>query len=562
VNNYHIIKLSNYHIPHFRMKRLLFLSILSLFSRLAQAQDQNSRISGGLQSNGNFFIADEKRVGSGIPQYDYQKFGAESWLNLNYSNWGFDLGLRFDLFNNSNLLNPTNSYTDQGIGRWFVRKNVGKLELEGGYIYDQIGSGIIYRAYEERALMIDNALLGVKVGYALNENWKIKGFTGRQKQQFSLYNTVIRGANLEGFIKPDSMKNFTLAPGIGVIGRTYSAETVDQIVNTISTYTPQDSTGAQYNTYAATLYNTMTAGRFIWFVEGAVKSFDVINDPNVLTAKGEQGKIENRKGYSVYSSLAYSQKGLGVTLELKRTQNFSFRQTPFNIGVQGPINFLPPMAKQNTYRLTTRFAPATQEIDEQAIQIDVNYKVNKKLSLGFNFSDIQFPDGTELYREITPEFTWKQKRKWQLIGGVQFLKYNIFVYQGKDDYVNAITPFAEYLYKFSSRKSIRIEAQYLNTKEEFGSWVNAVVEVGMAPHWLIAVSDMYKLKHKDTEGLSPEKVKYDELHFPTVQLTYTNKANRIGLAWVKQVEGINCAGGICRYEPAFSGVRLQVSSSF
>jgi Family of unknown function (DUF6029) len=544
------------------MKRILLLHLLSLCAGLVMAQNQNSRISGGLQSNGNFFIADEKRVGSGIPQYDYQKFGAESWLNLNYSNWGFDMGLRFDLFNNSNLLNPTNSYTDQGIGRWFVHKTVGKLELEGGYIYDQIGAGIIYRAYEERALMIDNALFGIKVGYNLNENWKIKGFTGRQKQQFSLYNTVIRGANLEGFIKPDSTSNFTLAPGVGVIGRTYSAGTVDQIVNTISTYTPQDSTGAQYNTYAGTVYNTLTAGNFIWYVEGAVKSFDVINDPNVFTARGDQGKIENRKGYSVYSSIAYSQKGLGVTLELKRTNNFSFRQTPFNIGVQGPINFLPPMAKQNTYRLTTRFAPATQEIDEQAIQIDVNYKVNKKLSLGFNFSDIRFPNGTELYRELTPEFIWKQKRKWQIIGGVQLLKYNIFVYQGKDSYVNAITPFAEYLYKFSSRKSLRIEAQYLNTHEEFGSWVNAVVEVGLAPHWLITVSDMYKLKHQDTEGLSPEKLKYDELHFPTVQLAYTHKANRLGLSWVKQVEGINCAGGICRYEPAFSGVKLQINSSF
>lgn len=544
------------------MKRILLLHLLSLCAGLVMAQNQNSRISGGLQSNGNFFIADEKRVGSGIPQYDYQKFGAESWLNLNYSNWGFDMGLRFDLFNNSNLLNPTNSYTDQGIGRWFVHKTVGKLELEGGYIYDQIGAGIIYRAYEERALMIDNALFGIKVGYNLNENWKIKGFTGRQKQQFSLYNTVIRGANLEGFIKPDSTSNFTLAPGVGVIGRTYSAGTVDQIVNTISTYTPQDSTGAQYNTYAGTVYNTLTAGNFIWYVEGAVKSFDVINDPNVFTARGDQGKIENRKGYSVYSSIAYSQKGLGVTLELKRTNNFSFRQTPFNIGVQGPINFLPPMAKQNTYRLTTRFAPATQEIDEQAIQIDVNYKVNKKLSLGLNFSDIRFPNGTELYRELTPEFIWKQKRKWQIIGGVQLLKYNIFVYQGKDSYVNAITPFAEYLYKFSSRKSLRIEAQYLNTHEEFGSWVNAVVEVGLAPHWLITVSDMYKLKHQDTEGLSPEKLKYDELHFPTVQLAYTHKANRLGLSWVKQVEGINCAGGICRYEPAFSGVKLQINSSF
>ena len=37
------------------------------------------------QTNANFFISDEKRVDPGIPQYDNQKFGAESWLNLNYS---------------------------------------------------------------------------------------------------------------------------------------------------------------------------------------------------------------------------------------------------------------------------------------------------------------------------------------------------------------------------------------------------------------------------------------------------------------------------------------------
>jgi hypothetical protein len=109
---------------------------------------------------------------------------------------------------------------------------------------------------------------------------------------------------------------------------------------------------------------------------------------------------------------------------------------------------------------------------------------------------------------------------------------------------------------------VRIEAQYLDTEQEFGSWVNAVVEFGMAPHWLIAVSDMYKLKHQDTDNVAPEKLKYDGLHFPTVQISYTHKANRIGLAWVKQVEGINCAGGICRFEPAFSGVKLQVNSSF
>ncbi|MEM9822759.1 MAG: DUF6029 family protein [Bacteroidota bacterium] len=43
---------------------------------------------------------------------------------------------------------------------------------------------------------------------------------------------------------------------------------------------------------------------------------------------------------------------------------------------------------------------------------------------------------------------------------------------------------------------------------------------------------------------------------------YTNGANRFSLSYIKQVEGIVCAGGICRLEPAFSGVRATVSSTF
>ena len=89
------------------MKKQLLLTLLSLLTGIAaEAQDQNSPITGGLQTNANFFISDDKRVGSGIPQYDYQKFGAESWLNLNYSKWGFDLGMRFDMFNNPTMCKP------------------------------------------------------------------------------------------------------------------------------------------------------------------------------------------------------------------------------------------------------------------------------------------------------------------------------------------------------------------------------------------------------------------------------------------------------------------------
>jgi hypothetical protein len=582
--NYYCVKFGGMlplqkHIPELPLMKFLLPATLFLLTMTGLHAQNNARITGSLQTNGNFFIRDSAIGAAGTPQYDKQKYGAESWLALNYSNWGFDIGVRFDVFNNSNLLNPTGSYTDEGIGRWYVHKKIDKFDLSGGYLYDQIGAGLIFRAYEERSLMIDNALKGVKIGYEFNENWKIKAFTGRQKRQFDTYGSVVRGGSIEGFIKPDSTRNFTLAPGAGVVVRTFDDETVNRIVNEIASYAPQDSTGAQFNTYAMTVFNTMTAGDVSWYVEGAYKTKDVLFNEFEKQVNGTTGKLVNTDGYMAYSSLTFAKKGLGITLEGKYTKNFRFRTDPFQIGVQGQINYLPPIARQNTFRLPARFAPNTQELGEQGLQLDAKYAINKKISVGINISDIYNLDGAELYREIVPEFTFKKDRKWQLLLGLQFLKYNIGVYQFKDDpvdvndelpwistgkraYVDVFTPYTEFLYKFTPKKSLRVEAQYLLTDDEFGSWVNVLAEVGMAPHWLIYVSDMYKIKHDSGREFTAEQKKYDGLHYPTFGVVYTQRANRFSLAYVKQVEGINCAGGICRYEPTFSGVRLNVSSSF
>jgi hypothetical protein len=51
-------------------------------------------------------------------------------------------------------------------------------------------------------------------------------------------------------------------------------------------------------------------------------------------------------------------------------------------------------------------------------------------------------------------------------------------------------------------------------------------------------------------------------HFPRLDVYYTNKSNRFSLSYVKQVEGVVCTGGICRFEPAFSGIKMTVNSSF
>jgi len=55
---------------------------------------------------------------------------------------------------------------------------------------------------------------------------------------------------------------------------------------------------------------------------------------------------------------------------------------------------------------------------------------------------------------------------------------------------------------------------------------------------------------------------FQKIHYPRFDVFYNIKSNRFGLSYVKQVEGVVCTGGICRLEPAFSGVKFNVTSSF
>lgn len=546
-----------------------FLVLALLFSSgWASAQEELS-VSGSLDNNTYFYLYDTKIVPPGIPQYERQQIGLETWLSLRAQINGFDFGVRYDIFENSALLNPTDSYTAQGIGRWYAGKKFGKLGILGGYIYDQFGSGIIFRAYEERPLMIDNALVGIRVSYELSDDWIIKGIAGRQRDLFGLYESVLSGGNIEGYKSFGENGGVTIAPGFGVIHKTLSDDQADALAGTLSQYTPEDFVDSfPYNTVAFTLYNTLSAGRFSWYVEGAYKTEEVIYDnyasSTLWTGVESVGKFVLTDGYVFYTTLSYAGGGLGLSGQYKRTSNFNFRADPFVTGNRGMINFLPPMSRVNTYRLTSRYAPATQELDEEAIQFDARYAVNKNLSFLVNYSHITRPEAEEhsnIYDELYTQFTLKKPKKWTMIGGVQFMRYDQELYQGKAGapIVKAVTPYIDYLYKFDQKKSLRTEVQYMATKQDYGSWMYALAEFSISPHWLFELSDMYNIAPYESEGTSGKK---EKLHYPTAGVVYSSGSTRYSLRYVKQVEGVVCSGGICRLEPAFSGVKLNISANF
>ena len=364
-----------------------------------------------------------------ITSYTVRKHGCRLYTAIE----AFTIGGRFDVFHNTNLFNPQGSYSAQGLGRWFANKKVGKLDITAGYFYDQIGSGIIFRAYEERALGIDNALAGLKLDYDLHENWTVRLFTGKQKNRFSLYNPIVRGAALDGYM---NLGKISFTPGMGIVGRTLDDATMNALVSTLNTYREVDQFIPKYNTYAYTLHNTLYVGNLSWYAEVALKSKDAMSDP-FLIREDLQGNLISgntfvqKRGSVLYTSLNYAQKGLGISLELKRTDHFNFRIRPQEIASNGLMNFLPPMTVQNTYRLTTLYTAATQELGELAAQFEIRKKISEFWNASFHVSYIEDLDGVKLYNEWQVQSIYAKPSDYRLLIGLQLQNYNQDIYELK-----------------------------------------------------------------------------------------------------------------------------------
>ncbi len=538
-----------------------WMAILLVICQVTLAQEKGE-FSGDLQMTARIFERDSARNAFNTPFYDYLFYGTEAWLNLRYRIKGFDMGVRLDLYQNSYIFNPVREASKEGIGRWYVSKSIDKLHITGGHFYEQFGSGTIFRAYEARALGIDQSIFGLRLAYDITDDWRITALTGKLKNQFSLnevklYNPIIKGAHIDGYVK--LKKKLKIRPGLAYMGRTLDLQTMEAIFLEVDSYTNQeDRFVPPFNTHLFSLYNTLYAGKFTWFTELSYKLPDVL--------RNAEGRLFNpNNGYVIYNSLSYSRKGFGLILQGKYTKNFDFRVSPNETLNAGIINFLPALTRINTFRLAARYNAATQFLGELAFQADMVYTPKRGLSFNANFSNLTNLENDLLFREIYLDVEHRpRKKKWSFTAGIQAVDYNQLVYENKGDYVHTLTPFGEFEYKFTRKKSLKTEISYMLTKrnyrlfgqedpnpdkdQDLGDWFWIQSEFSMAPHWSFAISDMYRVSQN--------------LHYPTFFIAYSKDASRFSLSYSKQPDGIICTGGVCRFEPAFSGVKFDVLTSF
>ncbi len=529
-------------------KAILFFLLICLPAGLFA----QGTLSGDLQTNVNFFMKDSSIGASGNPLYDHYLSGSETWLSLRYNIKDWTFTLRADAFNNSNLSNPAVGLTAYGIGAYTITKEMDDLTISVGNIYDQIGSGILFRSYEDRGLLIDNALIGLEVKYKLGKNILLKGFGGQQKKILARLEPVIKGFNAEGDY---SVGKSHLIPGIGVLNRTLDDASMTQIASNINTQDLSTRFNPRWNMYAFTAYNTLTYKNLSWYAEGAYKTHEAIPDTGLGTKT-----LVDKAGTVAYTTINYGKKGFAVNISAKRTENFFNRTSPYDIlANSGMINWQPIVARLRPERLMSRYTPASQDLSEMATTADIMYAPNDKTNFTFTYTNINKLDNSKLYRELFGEFVYDGGKSWKFQGGLQYLEYNTPVYRvdPKQTYLYAITPFTEITYLISDNKSLRFEAQYMNTKQDFGSWVFALLEYNLAPKFSISASDMYNISPNLN---NPDDKKAN--HYYSIYGAFTKGPHRLSVAYVKQVAGVNCSGGVCRYEPAFSGIRTTLSTRF
>lgn len=540
-----------------KVTKVFFIFIfLSLSHRGASQNLLGGSIHGNFQVDAQYYLTDSAIGAPAVPE----KFLNNGFANFIYEQENFSAGLRYENYLNP-LLGYDRSYTGNGIPYRFLSYKKDELEVTVGNYYEQFGSGVIFRSYEERGLGYDNAMNGIRVKYNPYKGIYLKGIIGNQRVFWNEGEGIVRGGDAEWNLN-ESINGMDSAKTQFILGGSFVSKYQD---DQDPVYILPKNVGS-----GAGRFNIIH-GNFNVYGEFAYKA----NDPSVTN------DYIYKSGSATLLLVNYSQKGFGLSLGAKRIDNMSFRSDRTATLNSLMINYLPAMTKNHTYILPALYPYATQPNGEYGLQgeaffhlkpesflggaygSDVNINYSRATAIDqqptgddYGYTSDFFKTGNEVYFEdFNTEYRCKLSKEVKMIITYVYINYNKDVIEGREGFghVYSHTGIAEFNWKLNSRNNIRTELQHLYTKQDKQSWALWLVEYSVSPHWFVAAFDQYNYGNNDPS---------QRLHYYTATMGYTHNTNRIQLGYGRQRAGIFCVGGVCRQVPASNGFLMSITSSF
>ena len=570
------------------MKKFLLLlgvaaaTVFAVEEASAQIKAGEGQVSIALESNNSYYAPDKKLedIGLVVPEKRVRgDFGSNDYLKVDYNIGRFSAGIQvdgylpamygYDFYDYSQRDSKLNMFLTKYVqwedANWGVRL---------GDIYDQFGNGLIFRAYEDRALAFNNSLAGARAYYNFNNMVNVKVLAGMPRLYDIRSKTAIWGADLSLSISDmagwyDGMASIEAS----YVGRNqdvapeYLLKGVDcNVLNMVS--------GRVNFEYAG----------FSLRGEYAQKLNDDIYNPMYNAAKGN----------AVTLDLGYSVGRFSASASFRRQENMTtfIEYRPMGIGGGNTMTYLPLLTRQHTYSLANLNPYRGSSVHtggEVGGQIDLYYSLRNPKARGkywnfhinysmFNTVDHKNPmTGLDMEgRNVWIDFNFDVERQWNKQLKTTFL----YSFQRWDEEINHYDAahshycrshifVGDVTYKINKKHSMRFELQYLASNDYEGDWVAATIEYNLAPKFSFYVSDMWNCE-KMQDGaygnyfmnINTYEYQHELLHYYQVGASFTHNSLRAQLSYGRNRAGYVCSGGVCRFQPAYTGVNLALTLSF
>jgi len=551
------------------MMKKIVLFLVFLFSIIAFAQEK-FKIRGGLESNSQWYLNDKK---TGDFAYE-NPFRSNNYIFLtsNYKNW--QAGLQAEAYQPDALLNYNPGYKGTKVATYYLQYKNKKIDLVAGYFYEQFGSGLILRSWEDRTLGINNALRGGKIVFRPSESINLTGLYGKQRSGFTVANSTIFGFDTDISLNQlFNIESNDLTVGCSYVGRDEITEVENPIFPSRT-----DAFSGRIN------YSNKS---YYFSSEYDYKSKDAIVEANSL----QESFI--KPGNAFLLNIGYSEKGLGIDATFRRLENMSFfseRKAKGNQYNDRIMNFIPALTKQHHSSLSNIYVYQAQpsvsmpdytllKAGEIGGQIDFFYNFKKETALGgkygtkvafntsnwFNldgdFSIVNPRDyntkiigfGQKYFSDYNFEIIKKWNNKWA--SNISYINqyYNKKMIEETYGVVKTNIVAADATYKLNTKKSVRLELEHLWADTDKKNWMAGTLEYFHNSKFSFYCSNVYNYGNDDFEK---------RIHYYNIGGSYNKGASRLQLNYGRQRGGLVCVGGVCRQLPESTGVSISLSTSF
>lgn len=439
----------------------------------------------------------------------------ENWLDVAYQFGDFRTGVMLNHQSPSEEGNRRN----QVMHRYFEYGS-GLFDLRVGHFYGMFGRGLVWNSYEDRFIRVDTSLDGIygrghlgPVTLSL-----LSGTTGTTPSFNDPDGAIVASVDVRG-----ADAEFSPLPGLMIGG---SGLTYIPVLLPVSDEIEREMVGTGrlgYNTDYSTLY--LEYGRKTGYEY----------DPTTL---------DSDAGLGFYGNLGLYAGRFSVSIE--RSDYDKFRVLERSDGKQ-PLNRPPALVREHIYTLLGRKPHNMNQNDEKGWQFEVNTDLGQGWVTLLNATRIETHDRETLYEEFYGHIEQEHLGDFRLRGG--------FGYQDSEGairqtFVSDATWYANDAMSWTAQ----FEHQHvrLGVLGEYDQqWMK--LELELPPRWTF--DGILETNNKYEAQFDPGEIEGD--FFPSGQITYSFTGGGNLALWLgKRQAGQLCAGGVCKFEPAFEGVEV------